>query len=81
MDLPRRTSLDLILRHVGALPQPFVPSYTELDVQFGWRPTESVEISLVGQNLLDRQHLEFGSASAATAEIERSFYGKVTWRF
>jgi hypothetical protein len=40
-----------------------------------------VEISLVGQNLLDRQHLEFGTASPATAEIERSFYGKVTWRF
>jgi iron complex outermembrane receptor protein len=81
MDFPRRTSLDLILRHVGALPQPFVPSYTELDVRFGWRPTDSVEISLVGQNLLDRQHLEFGTASPATAEIERSFYGKVTWRF
>jgi iron complex outermembrane receptor protein len=81
MDLTLRTSLDLIVRHVGALPQPFIPSYTELDVRFAWRPTDSVELALVGQNLLDHQHLEFGTASPATAEIERSFYGKVTWRF
>jgi iron complex outermembrane recepter protein len=81
MDLGQRTTLDVVLRHVGALPQPHVPSYTELDLRVGWRPTESLELSLVGQNLLDRQHLEFGPASPATAEVRRGFYGKATWRF
>ncbi len=81
MDLPGRTTFDVIVRHVGALPQPFVPGYTEMDVRLGWRPNEGLEVSLVGQNLLDRQHLEFGTASPATAEVKRGVYGKATWRF
>lgn len=81
LDLPGRVSLDVIIRHVGALPQPYVPSYTELDMRVAWRANEALEVTLVGQNLLDRQHLEFGTASLATAEVKRGFYGKATWRF
>ena len=81
LDLPGRVSWDVIVRHVGALPQPYVPSYTELDLRVAWRAYDTLEVALVGQNLLDRQHLEFGTASPATAEVKRGFYGKATWRF
>jgi iron complex outermembrane receptor protein len=79
MDLPGRLELDAWLRYVDRLPQPRVPAYTELDLRLGWRATDRLELSLVGQNLLDEQHAEFWTA--VPKEVERSFYGKATWRF
>jgi hypothetical protein len=35
----------------------------------------------VGRSLLDDQHVEFRSANALVEEVERSVYGRVTWRF
>jgi iron complex outermembrane receptor protein len=76
-DLPRRWEFELLLRRVSALPMPVVPAYTELDARIGWQPWPAWEFALVGQNLLESRHLEFGTARA----LERSVYGKVTWRF
>jgi len=58
-----------------------VPDYVELDVRLGWRPTRTLELSLTGQNLLHDQHPEFGVPGPDRAEIERSVYGKIVWRF
>lgn len=58
-----------------------VPSYERLDLRLGWRPTASWEFSLVGQNLLDDRHPEFLSElGLATGQVQRSVYGKVTFR-
>jgi iron complex outermembrane receptor protein len=81
MDFPHQISVDGILRFVDALPNPSVPSYLTLDARVAWRPLNSLEIAVVGQNLFDNQHREFGPASPTTAEVERGVYGKVTWRF
>ena len=81
MDFPGRITLDLMLRHVGPLPQPVVPGYTELDARVAWRASDALELALVGQNLLDPQHREFGPPSPGTAEVQRGFYAKATWRF
>jgi hypothetical protein len=41
-----------------------------------------VEAALIGQNLLDKQHQEFGSSIYSQPyEIPRAVYGKVTLRF
>ena len=79
MDLPRRMELDAWLRHVDSLPAPFIPGYTELDIRLGWRLSSRLELSLVGQNLLHNQHAEF--PTSVPKEVERSVYGKATWRF
>jgi iron complex outermembrane receptor protein len=43
---------------------------------------ESVEMSLVGQNLLSPRTLEYGDSSGIVgAESVRSVYGRITWRF
>lgn len=81
MDLGRNVTLDAVIRHVGSLPLPSIPAYTEADVRIAWRPNESWQLALVGQNLLDRQHLEFGTPSPATSEVQRGFYVKTLWRF
>jgi len=58
-----------------------VDEFTRLDVRLGWKPIEQVEISLMGQNLLDSQHPEFDNQTEFRTETERSFYAKATLRF
>jgi len=79
-NLPWNLELDVGLRHVGEIGRQDVPAYEQLDVRLAWRPNKHWEISIVGQNLLDPQHPEFGTA-ASRHEIERSVYGKVTWLY
>ena len=82
IDLPWNFEFDSVVRYVDNLNQrgPVVPNYTSLDLRLGWRPSPHWEFAIVGQNLLERQHAEFG-APATRQEIPRSVYGKVTWRF
>jgi iron complex outermembrane receptor protein len=80
-DLPRRITFDAVLRYVAELPAPVVPAYLELDLRLAWQPTDYLEVALVGQNLLDSQHREFGGVSPAAPEVQRGVYGKLTWRF
>ncbi len=87
LDLPHATEFDTTLRWVdtrilnsGPTVGP-VPSYWELDVRLGWHPTDSTEVSIVGQNLLHDHHPEYGFPSPTRPEIERSLYGKIVWRF
>ena len=79
-DLPGRLELDALVRYVDALPDPHVPSYIGLDVRLGWRLTQRLELSVVGQNLLDDEHQEFGASNSAR-RIERGVYGKVAIRW
>jgi len=75
---------DLMARYVDALPAQLVPSYISLDLRLGWRPTDHMDVSVVGQNLLDSQHLEFGNAGGEPTplvEIQRGVYGMVTWSY
>jgi iron complex outermembrane receptor protein len=55
-----------------------------LDLRVGWRPAKNIEVSVVGQNLLDNQHQEWGNDRIQTNDrnlIERSVFGKVVLRF
>jgi len=58
------------------------PSYTRLDSRLGWRVGESIELSIVGQNLLSPAHAEYHDTfSILHSLMARSVFGKVTWRF
>lgn len=83
MDFPHHVQFDSTLRYVDGLPSLGISSYFALDLRLGWTPTKRLEFSLVGQNVLDDHHLEFrpSSISTQTTEVERSVYGKITWRF
>ena len=80
LDLPRNLELDARVRYVDALPDQGVPSYVAFDARLGWRPSKNLEISVVGSNLTDPRHPEFGTL-AARREIQRGVYGKVSCRF
>jgi len=57
------------------------PSYFRFDVRFGWRPAESLDISIVLQNDFDPEHPEFSDAQLEKSEVERSLFAKLTWTF
>jgi iron complex outermembrane receptor protein len=58
-----------------------LPAYHRVDTRLGWRPSPHWEISIVGQHLLDNQHIESPALFAVPTELGRSVYGKLTWRF
>ena len=72
--------LDATYRYVSGLPAQFVNAYGTADVRFGWHPLPSWEFSVVGQNLLQPHHAEFGSDVDTIVGIKRSVYARITWR-
>jgi iron complex outermembrane receptor protein len=74
-DLPKRTSFDVSFRYVSELPAQRVPSYTSLDARVSWRPVPRLQLEVVGQNLLDPHHPEFGGG----VEIKRGAYARASW--
>ncbi|HHY84201.1 MAG TPA: TonB-dependent receptor [Verrucomicrobia bacterium] len=79
-DLPADLEFDVSGRYVAALAAPRVPEYFTFDARLAWRVRKNVELSVVGQNLWDRRHPEFGEVGARQ-EIPRSVYGKITLWF
>ncbi|HXE80545.1 MAG TPA: TonB-dependent receptor [Vicinamibacterales bacterium] len=71
IDLPRDVALHVFLRSIGALPNPPVPAYTELDLRVSWSMTRDLSLAVAGRNLLHDRHPEFGSP-VLRSEIERS---------
>ena len=76
LDIARDHELDVLVRHVGERPAPVVPSYTAVDVRWGWRLSPRVELSLTLENLTDDRHAEWG-APANRVEFERAWFLKV----
>jgi iron complex outermembrane receptor protein len=76
-DLGGGWELDVLARRQGALDNRNVPAYTALDVRVGWR-NAAVDVSLLVQNLLDREHVEWAPAAA---EFGRAAFVKATLRF
>jgi iron complex outermembrane receptor protein len=58
-----------------------VPSYFSLDTRLAWHLGRGLELSLVGQNLLQPRHVEYGYPSPLREQIDRSVFAKVAWRF
>lgn len=82
MNLPHNLEFDSAAYFTGRLPGPQLPSYARVDVRLGWRPTEHLEFSIGGQDLLDPRHYEFGSGDFVNAtQVGRNAFGKFTWRF
>jgi iron complex outermembrane receptor protein len=57
-----------------------IDGYSSLDSRVAWHPRPEWELAIVGQNLLDERHVEFGTPTAR-GEIERSVYAKVAYGF
>jgi iron complex outermembrane receptor protein len=69
------------LRAVDDLPAQHVRAYAELDARVGWRVTPTLELALVGQNLLHARHLEFVGDAPTPSEIQRAVLATVRVRW
>ena len=77
MDLGADITLDATLRHVSALPDPALAAYTEMNARLGWRVRKTLELALVGFNLLHSRHLEFPTPYGE--EIPRGAMLQLQW--
>ncbi|HLW25965.1 MAG TPA: TonB-dependent receptor [Steroidobacteraceae bacterium] len=81
-DLPRHVTLDATWRYMGALPEPVMSHYYELDARLGWQLSPDISFSLNGQNLLHQRHTELPTGPGTGGEeILRSVLAEVRWRF
>ena len=71
------------VRYVSRLATPNIPAYVGADTTMHWRPRDDVEVSITGQNLLSPRRLEFGDIPKVLlpSQVQRSVFGKITWRF
>ena len=65
---------------MGRRPEP-CPATSSWTRASAWHATDRLESALAGQNLLHDRHPEYGFPDPARPEIERSAYGKFTWRY
>jgi len=82
LNLGRNFEWDQTVGYTGALAVGAIPGYVRLDTRFGWRLGEYLDLSVVGQNLLQSRHAEFPDFQFIDHMLDqRSVFGKVTWRF
>lgn len=68
--------------YVDSLSRPSINQYVRFDTRLAWKPIESLELSIVGQNLFDPRHQEFSAYTfQSNSQIPRSIYGNITWKF
>lgn len=80
LDLPAKFEFSQTYRYVSDLPKQLVPSYGTAGARLSWRGTKHVEFSVVGENLLQPHHAEFGGNQGVLVGIKRSVFGAITWR-
>jgi len=78
-NLPRGFEFDPAYCYVSALPALFVKSYSTMDVHLSWHFAGKMEFSVVGQNLFQPQHAEFGGDPGGLIGVKRNVYAKITW--
>jgi iron complex outermembrane recepter protein len=78
-DLPKRFEFDATYRYSGELPEYGVAAYSTADARLGWDWGEGLDFSVVGQNLLQPSHVEFGGDAGPLVGIKRAVYAKITW--
>ncbi len=79
INLSDHWTLDADLRGVGALPDPKVPGYVELNARLGWRVSDTLQFSLSGFNLLHPWHQERGFPGADRIGRSVTFDTRVTF--
>jgi iron complex outermembrane receptor protein len=79
VDFAKRFESDFDFRYVSALPGQLVPAYSTADARFGWRINRQLDFSVVGQNLFQPQHAEFGGDPYGLVYIRRNVYARLTW--
>jgi len=84
LDLPRNVEFDANLYFTG----PFrkregtIPGYHRLDLRFGWKPNDELEVSLVGQDLLQASYQSnIDNFMGYASRIQQRYYLSAAYKF
>jgi iron complex outermembrane recepter protein len=68
---------------VGRLPAAGIPSYTRLDTNLAWQPSEKIALVFGGQDLARDLHQEYSGPDLTVLPslVPRSAYARLTWHF
>ena len=78
-DLPNHISIDVGGRFVDKVAG--ANGYFAADVRVAWKPTDNWEVSVVGQNLLEANHVESTGLFGDAAYVGPEIYGKIVFKF
>ena len=83
LNITSQVQINLTGRYVDEIGDQRIAAYYGFDVHLIWQPVSNLELSFVGRNLLDSEHMEFNERTVETqpTEVKRSIYGKLSWRF
>jgi iron complex outermembrane receptor protein len=79
LNLPKRIEIDATYRYVSSLPAQKIKAYKTGDFRVGWRPSNNWDLSVIGRNIMQGQHAEFGSDVNTIVGIKRNIYARITW--
>ena len=77
MDIGKAWLADLQLRYVSDLPNPYIPSYVELNGRIAWNVNDRITLAVTGRNLRHDRRIEFQQG----AYIPRSVLAVVQCRY
>ncbi len=82
-DWAANVQFDLIGRYVDRVTALDVPAYTQIDTVLSWRATPTMDISVIGQNLLTPHHLEYvdWQTGLQSTQVVRGVYGMLSWTY
>jgi iron complex outermembrane receptor protein len=80
LELPGRVEVDPTFRYVSRLPAQGVKGYATADLRLAFSPRRSFEVAIVGADLLQPRHAEFGGDTGGLVFVRRSLYAQVTYR-
>ena len=73
-----KASLFCTARYMGALPDPALPAYYEMDVRLAWHVSANIDLAVNGRNLLHARQLEYPAPYGEA--IPRSVFAEARWR-
>ncbi len=82
-DITNNLFFDTWVRYVDELPTQKMNAYITMDTRLAWKPVKGMELSVVGQNLLNDSQLQFMPEilDITSTQAQRSVYLKLQWQF
>ena len=82
LDLPWRSAMDIIAIYTDPMKALNVRNNIRLDIRLAYNPTERLEVSVAGRNLLKERQMEWYSPwTYDNAWVQRDFVARVDYRF
>ncbi|MBN2227446.1 MAG: TonB-dependent receptor [candidate division Zixibacteria bacterium] len=83
VDITPSLTCDLMMRYVDGLAKLDIDEYTSVNARIAWHVNRPITVSVVGNNLFEKQHQEYSPDYVETfsSEIQRSITGAIEIRF